>query len=164
MYSAKRGAMTDNIEIINKSHIAVCFSQVFSRRLLHQNRDEKRTLTTVDCAIWYVEWWNCGYLLGLLPAHLLRSHSLQCVRAWSAVVVFQSVQFLKTNTSQGSVGICLKCGRIFLLQFLAECVSERISFSGQYLAKIWTRDWWLGFFLLTGSLYIPLRPKSKTLV
>ena len=44
-------------------------------------------------------------LTGLVPAHLPRSHSLRCGRAWSAVTVlsFGRPTFLKTNIPQGSV-------------------------------------------------------------
>jgi len=42
--------------------------------------------TTPDCAIWCERCVWAG-LVGLVPARLPRSHSLRCVRAWSAVAV-----------------------------------------------------------------------------
>jgi len=55
--------------------------------------------------------------LGLVPAHLLQSHSLKCMRACSAVALLSVSTVSETNISQHSVAMHL---RHFLLTVSAK--------------------------------------------
>ena len=50
--------------------------------------------------------------IGLVPAHLSRSHSLQRAHVRSALLCFRSMQFLKINILQGSVVTHFRCGNV----------------------------------------------------
>ena len=60
-------------------------------------------------------------LLGLVPARLPQPHSLQCVRAFSAVAVTASgTNFEYFFISHGSVAIRFRCGGVFNDLFIAK--------------------------------------------
>jgi len=61
-------------------YMIVCFSQLFSRRLLNQDRSENTTRTTADCAIWLVEQWS----LWLSTSSTQLNSSLIRTVAWKA--------------------------------------------------------------------------------
>lgn len=67
-------------------------------------------------------------LIGLVSDRLTCSHSFHCVRAWSAIAVLLSVQFLKNNIPQSSVATLFRCGGTCnnsYCKFPAECNGEK---------------------------------------
>ena len=78
--------------------------------------------------------------VGLVPAHLPRSHSRSS--ACARLVCFRSMQCLKINIFQGSAVTLFRCGDVcnnLYCKFPAECNSERIFEKWSYFVEISTR-------------------------
>ena len=78
-----------------------------------------------------------------------RSHSLTVCALGVLLLCCQSLQFLETNISQGSVATPLIFGWIyndrFNANFLPSVTVKKTSKIDQYLANMWTRVWCLVF-------------------
>jgi len=83
------------------------------RQADHTQRETETPTTTIPSPLGHI---------GLVPAHLPRSHYLQNAHARSAITVLSVDAFLKINISQCSVATPLRCGGIcndlFIANFL----------------------------------------------